>query len=45
MEIYAISAVIDEMIQRLNDGWKKGPYDGNVHREVMNGKSWDDVAL
>ena len=38
------SAVIDEMIRRLSDGWRKGPYDTNVHREVMNGKSWDDVG-
>lgn len=38
------SAVIDEMIQRLNDGWRKGPYDTTVHREVMNGRSWEDVG-
>ena len=35
--------VIDEMIRRLNDGWRKGPYDTNVHRDVMNGQSWDDA--
>jgi hypothetical protein len=38
------SDVIDEMIKRLNDGWRKGPYDTSVHRDVMNGRSWDDVV-
>lgn len=36
--------VIDSMIQKLNDGWRKGPFDTTVHREVMNGKCWDDVG-
>lgn len=38
------AAVIDEMIAKLQDGWRKGPYDVEVHREVMNGKTWDDTA-
>jgi F-box/leucine-rich repeat protein 2/20 len=33
--------VIDRMIDRLNDGWRKGPYDNEVHKSVMNGESWD----
>jgi hypothetical protein len=38
------SEVVDEMISRLQDGWRKGPYDGRVHRDVMHGRSWDTVV-
>ncbi|KAI3635835.1 hypothetical protein MIR68_006473 [Amoeboaphelidium protococcarum] len=33
------SQVIDQMIQNLNDGWRKGPYDKSVHTQVM-GATW-----
>ncbi|KAI3644489.1 hypothetical protein MP228_010653 [Amoeboaphelidium protococcarum] len=33
------SQVIDQMIQNLNDGWRKGPYDKSVHSQVM-GATW-----